>query len=249
MRLFRAKTVTPYPASRPPAQSTGLIRIAPPTNDLDKLVRLREPFRFRFRENKLEPQIDIETTVFSVLGTYIIPVSLSISVRRPAEAKTDKNSSTPAHNLSMYRMHGIIADFSPRCNSFDGPEVLSVVEEKELPNPAAGEARVLARCANFTDTMIRKGMYPGVKDKPPFAPEYDMVGVVDAVRDSSISTGTGCSKRTAPGKSGSAHSMRDSFGMSLGRLRKNTLREPFREAVSLCMKKRKGRNGKKFPPE
>ena len=55
--------------------------------------------------------------------------------------------------------------------------------DDELPQPAEGEVRVrvLARCANFTDTMIRKGMYPGVKEKPPFAPGYDMVGIVDAV--------------------------------------------------------------------
>ena len=65
---------------------------------------------------------------------------------------------------------------------FGGPELLSVVEEDELPQPAAGEVRVrvLARCANFTDTMIRKGMYPGVKQKPPFTPPYDILGAVDA---------------------------------------------------------------------
>jgi NADPH:quinone reductase-like Zn-dependent oxidoreductase len=34
--------------------------------------------------------------------------------------------------------------------------------------------------AAFTDVMIRKGMYPDVKDKPPFTPGYDMVGIVDA---------------------------------------------------------------------
>jgi NADPH:quinone reductase-like Zn-dependent oxidoreductase len=28
--------------------------------------------------------------------------------------------------------------------------------------------------------MIRKGMYPDVKDKPPFTPGYDMVGIVDS---------------------------------------------------------------------
>jgi NADPH:quinone reductase-like Zn-dependent oxidoreductase len=64
---------------------------------------------------------------------------------------------------------------------FGGPEVLKVVEEPTLPEPGPGEVRVrvLATSAAFTDTMIRKGMYPDVKDKPPFSPGYDMVGVVD----------------------------------------------------------------------
>ena len=64
---------------------------------------------------------------------------------------------------------------------FGGPNVLKVVEEAALPEPQPGEARVriLATSAAFTDTMIRKGMYPDVKKKPPFSPGYDMVGVVD----------------------------------------------------------------------
>ena len=66
---------------------------------------------------------------------------------------------------------------------FGGPEVLSLVEEPVLPEPEANEVRVqvLATSANFTDVMIRKGMYPEVKQKPPFSPGYDMVGVVDGV--------------------------------------------------------------------
>lgn len=64
---------------------------------------------------------------------------------------------------------------------FGGPETLQLVEEKALPEPEAGEVRVkvLRTSANFTDTMIRKGKYPAVKDNPPFSPGYDMVGVVD----------------------------------------------------------------------
>jgi NADPH:quinone reductase-like Zn-dependent oxidoreductase len=69
--------------------------------------------------------------------------------------------------------------------AFGGPEVLRVVEQSVLPEPEAGEVRVrmLATGANFTDVMIRKGMYPDVKEKPPFVPGYDMVGVVDALGD------------------------------------------------------------------
>ncbi len=64
---------------------------------------------------------------------------------------------------------------------FGGPEVLKMVEETELPEPKPGEVRVkvLVTSAAFTDVMIRKGKYPDVKDKPPFSPGYDMVGVVD----------------------------------------------------------------------
>ncbi len=64
---------------------------------------------------------------------------------------------------------------------FGGPEVLKVIEEPMLPEPRHGEVRVkvLVTSAAFTDVMIRKGKYPDVKDKPPFSPGYDLVGVVD----------------------------------------------------------------------
>ncbi len=66
-------------------------------------------------------------------------------------------------------------------SKFGGPEVLKVIEEAALPEPAAGEVRikVIATSAAFTDVMIRKGKYPDVKEKPPFSPGHDMVGVVD----------------------------------------------------------------------
>ncbi len=66
---------------------------------------------------------------------------------------------------------------------FGEPEVMQLVEEPNLPEPNDNEVRikVLYTSANFTDIMIRKGMYPEVKEKPPFSPGYDMVGVVDKV--------------------------------------------------------------------
>lgn len=66
-------------------------------------------------------------------------------------------------------------------SEYGGPDVLKVVEEATLPEPQAGEVRVkvLAAGASATDTMVRTGNYPGLKDKPPFSPGYDMVGVVD----------------------------------------------------------------------
>lgn len=64
---------------------------------------------------------------------------------------------------------------------FGGPEVLKIEDVAALPEPKPGEVRVrvLVTSAAFTDVMIRKGMYRDVKEKPPFSPGYDMVGVVD----------------------------------------------------------------------
>ncbi|TFL16643.1 medium chain dehydrogenase/reductase family protein [Jannaschia formosa] len=80
-----------------------------------------------------------------------------------------------------------------RLNAFGGPENLVLETVVDLPEPRAGEVRirVLVTSAAFTDVMIRKGMYPDVKDKPPFTPGYDTVGIVDA-------TGPGA-VRFAPG--------------------------------------------------
>lgn len=64
---------------------------------------------------------------------------------------------------------------------FGGPGVLEVVDEVSLPEPGPGEVRVRVQAisAYFTDTMVRKGVYYGLKEKPPFPPGYDLVGVVD----------------------------------------------------------------------
>jgi NADPH:quinone reductase-like Zn-dependent oxidoreductase len=64
---------------------------------------------------------------------------------------------------------------------FGGPEVLTLVREDRLPEPEVGEVRVrvLVTSAAFTDVMIRKGKYPDVREKPPFSPGYDMIGVID----------------------------------------------------------------------
>ena len=64
---------------------------------------------------------------------------------------------------------------------FGGPEVLGLETEESLPEPKHGEVRikVQATSINFTDTLIRRGIYPDVKEKPPITPGYDMVGIVD----------------------------------------------------------------------
>ncbi len=66
-------------------------------------------------------------------------------------------------------------------SALGGPEVLRIVTEASLPEPAPGQVRVrvLSAGTGFTDTIIRQGQYPGVKDKPPFTLGYDWFGVVD----------------------------------------------------------------------
>jgi NADPH2:quinone reductase len=65
---------------------------------------------------------------------------------------------------------------------FGGPEVLEVAP-LPLPEPSSGEVRVRVEASSvqFTDTMIRRGVYPGVRRAPPHTPGYDLLGRVDAV--------------------------------------------------------------------
>lgn len=68
-------------------------------------------------------------------------------------------------------------------SKYGPPEVLQKVTEEGLPVPLKGEVRikVLATSACFTDTLIRRGIYPAVRNKPPFSPGYDLVGIIDAL--------------------------------------------------------------------
>ena len=67
--------------------------------------------------------------------------------------------------------------------AFGGPEHLELQSVDTLPEPGPGEIRVkvLTAGTGFTDTIIRRGQYPGIKVKPPFVPGYDWFGVVDAL--------------------------------------------------------------------
>ena len=67
--------------------------------------------------------------------------------------------------------------------AFGGPEQLTLEIVEGLPEPAPGEIRVkvLTAGTGFTDTVIRQGQYPGVREKPPFVLGYDWFGVVDAL--------------------------------------------------------------------
>jgi NADPH:quinone reductase-like Zn-dependent oxidoreductase len=68
-----------------------------------------------------------------------------------------------------------------RIARFGGPEVLELEERPIVPRPGDGEVRikVLAAGTGFTDTMIRRGRYPGFKAPLPFTPGYDLVGLVE----------------------------------------------------------------------
>lgn len=68
---------------------------------------------------------------------------------------------------------------------YGSPQMLQTVQESELPQPSSGEVRLkmLATSACFTDLLVISNQYPDVKQKPPFSPGYDIVGLVDAVAD------------------------------------------------------------------
>ncbi|MBC7887462.1 MAG: zinc-binding dehydrogenase [Ferruginibacter sp.] len=67
-------------------------------------------------------------------------------------------------------------------NEFGTSAVIKIIEE-EIPEPKAGEARIRieASTVSATDIFIRKGIYPLLKEKPPFTLGYDFVGIVDKV--------------------------------------------------------------------
>ncbi len=84
-------------------------------------------------------------------------------------------ASEPANPENEYRQVVI--------SEYGGPEVLDLIRHSTLPVPGPGEVRirVLAAGVSFTDTMVRKGIYPGVDGELPYSPGYDLVGVVDAL--------------------------------------------------------------------
>jgi NADPH:quinone reductase-like Zn-dependent oxidoreductase len=65
-----------------------------------------------------------------------------------------------------------------------GPEVLKYVES-DLPVPATGQVRVrnIAAGVAYADVLMRRGLYPNTPPLP-FAPGYDIVGIVDALGES-----------------------------------------------------------------
>lgn len=66
---------------------------------------------------------------------------------------------------------------------FGGPEVLQIMQSESLPIARENEVRVKVSrtSAAFTDTLIRRGIYPDVRKKPPFILGYDLIGRVDKI--------------------------------------------------------------------
>ncbi len=66
---------------------------------------------------------------------------------------------------------------------FGGPEVIRLVEDAALPQPGAGEVRIRAEASSlvFTDTLIRRNLYPVLKLALPLTLGYDVVGRIDGV--------------------------------------------------------------------
>jgi len=62
-------------------------------------------------------------------------------------------------------------------NRFGAPEVLEVARGP-VPRPGPGQVRgrVEASSVQYTDTLIRKGVHPDLKQNPPVVPGYDFVG-------------------------------------------------------------------------
>jgi NADPH:quinone reductase-like Zn-dependent oxidoreductase len=69
-----------------------------------------------------------------------------------------------------------------RYAAFGGPEVLEQVT-LALPEPGPDEVRVRVEASSvqYTDTLIRRGLYPEIRGPLPMTPGYDLVGRVDAV--------------------------------------------------------------------
>src|SRR4029077_10190896 len=66
---------------------------------------------------------------------------------------------------------------------FGGPSDLEVLDAP-LPTAGRGEVRVrvLASSLNYTDTLIRRHLYPQTaRQRPPFVLGYDVVGEIDQV--------------------------------------------------------------------
>lgn len=65
--------------------------------------------------------------------------------------------------------------------AFGEPDMIQVMSRDRLPEPGDGEVRIRveASSATFTDTLVRKGIYPYLRARPPLTPGYDFVGRVD----------------------------------------------------------------------
>ncbi len=67
-------------------------------------------------------------------------------------------------------------------SSFGNASGIEVIDQT-LPLPASGQVRVKVQASTVsaTDIFIRKGIYPLLKEKPPFTLGYDFMGRIDCV--------------------------------------------------------------------
>jgi len=67
--------------------------------------------------------------------------------------------------------------------AFGAPEVIRLVDDEAPPEPGPGEVRVRVEASSlaFTDTLIRRNLYPVLKLRLPLTPGYDFIGRIDSV--------------------------------------------------------------------
>lgn len=65
---------------------------------------------------------------------------------------------------------------------YGGPETIRVVDQ-EVPQPAAGQVRIAVEASSlaFTDLLIRRNLYPMLRERPPLTLGYSFVGRIDAL--------------------------------------------------------------------
>lgn len=116
-------------------------------------------------------------TVLGFCGVAAVIGAMFATVTASGQSQLTETTPASASTESAYRQVVI--------SEYGGPEVLNLIRHATLPTPGPGEVRikVLAAGVSFTDTMVRKGIYPGVEDELPYSPGYDLVGIVDALGD------------------------------------------------------------------
>lgn len=116
-------------------------------------------------------------TVLGFFGVIAVIGAMFATVSASGQSQLTETTPVSASTESAYRQVVI--------SEYGGPEVLNLIRHATLPAPGPGEVRikVLAAGVSFTDTMVRKGIYPGVEDELPYSPGYDLVGIVDALGD------------------------------------------------------------------
>jgi NADPH:quinone reductase-like Zn-dependent oxidoreductase len=85
-------------------------------------------------------------------------------------------------HMTTMTMGTAVTNAKIRFVHYGTPDTLEAVHE-QVPEPGAAEVRVRVEASSvqYTDTLIRRRLYPALPARPPLTPGYDLVGVVDAV--------------------------------------------------------------------